>query len=299
MRRPWIALLRCPACRGAYDLDPIREDGAEVLEAFLVCRECREERLVLGGVAVLPADLTAHLRAHGNVYRRTPIADPRMVRFVLGQVWEGGDVVPFDEVVRRYGDLASAECAPAECAPAEGAPTALAEEDAALVRLLATPPARKGRGLDIGTGVGRGTFVLTERLGEAIGVDRSVARVRRARNVATTSEPFTVPARWSERGGAPRVKEIPLALERLSRQGAAFAAVDAERLPFADRAFDVVVLRDGDGVGPWPDPAAAVREARRVIASGGLLIVARSLASEVRAGAPDVEERPFVAWSAP
>jgi SAM-dependent methyltransferase len=268
-------------------VDPIRQEGPELLEAYLVCRGCREERIVLGGVAIVPADLTAHLRAHGNVYRRTPIADPRMVRFVLGQAWEGGDAVPFDEVVRRYGDLAP----PGEPGGVSAGP---APEDAALLRLLAAHAPERGRGLDVGTGVGRGTFLLAARLGLALGLDRSVARVRRARNLATTQHPFTVPA------SAPGARETPLDLARLERQGVAFAAGDAEALAVADATMDVVVLRAGDGVGAWSDPLRALEEARRVATAGGLLVLEEGL-DGARLGsraAVLTTEPPFVAWRA-
>jgi SAM-dependent methyltransferase len=243
--------------------------------------------MVLGGVAIVPADLTAHLRAHGNVYRRTPIADPRMVRFVLGQAWEGGDVVPFAEVVRRYGDLAAPAGEPGAAAPAS--------EDAALLRLLAAHAPERGRGLDVGTGVGRGTFLLAARLGLALGLDRSVARVRRARNLATTNEPFTVPGH-----GAPGGRDVPLDLSRLERQGVAFAAGDAEVLPVADASMDVVVLRAADGMGPWDEPLRALAEARRVAAPGALLVLEDGVDGARLGARASVlsSEPPFVAWRA-
>ena len=50
----------------------------------------------------------------------------------------------------------------------------------------------------------------------------------------------------------------------------------AHSLPVATGAFAVVVLRAGDGEGPFADPAAARREAERATAPGGVLLVERA-----------------------
>jgi ubiquinone/menaquinone biosynthesis C-methylase UbiE len=67
--------------------------------------------------------------------------------------------------------------------------------------------------------------------------------------------------------------EVPLELTRLARSGADFAVADAHALPLATGSAGLVVLRRGDGLGPFPDPAAARREAARVLALGGLLVL--------------------------
>jgi SAM-dependent methyltransferase len=262
-----VPRLRCPACGGRgqdapLELDPIRvgggEDGGEagdVLEGYLVCSSCRAAWPVLGGVPVLSADLRAHLGSHGNVYRRIPIADPRLTRFVLGQARGGSDVVPFAEVVDRYGDLLP-----------EGVPAArtLGAADAALAAAIDRHGPARGPALDVGCGVGRGTFLLAERFGEAVGVDRSVARVRRARNVKSAAEFHLPPAD----GG----KEVPIDLARLSRERADFAVADADALPFAAGAFGVVVLRERDGEGAFGNPDAVRAEARRVAGPDGVVL---------------------------
>jgi SAM-dependent methyltransferase len=293
MRDVLVPRLRCPACLAAgrevpFEIDPIRVGGGEdggprgdVAEAYLVCSSCRGAWPVLGGVAVLPPDLRAHLGSHGNVYRRIPIADPRLTRFVLGQARGGSDVVPFEEVVGRYGDLLPPEAGPArEMAPA----------DRALARALEGPegvaalPEGRGTALDVGCGVGRGAFLLAGRLGEAVGVDRSVARVRRARNVQSALE-FHLPP-----GDGP--KEVPIDLARLARDGVDFAVADAARLPFAAETFDVVVVREGDGEGPFPDPAAVLAEARRVARAGGVVLTLGAGGVGVDAGARVPAARP-------
>ena len=54
---------------------------------------------------------------------------------------------------------------------------------------------------------------------------------------------------------------------RRLHRGIAFHVGDAEALPFADRTFDAVAINFG--AHHFPDPAAALREARRVTRAGG------------------------------
>jgi hypothetical protein len=270
-----IPRLRCPAClpTGAssdLELDPTRLGGADdggtpgdVLEGYLVCRRCRDVRLVLGGLGVLPRDLRRHFATHGNVYARIPIGDPRVTRFVFGMAADGVDHVPFEEVVLHYGDLVP--YAPGRAAPRPGAASDLFL-DAALRDARAEGPA-----LDVGCGVGRGTFVLAARCGEAVGVDRSVARLRRARNVQTAEE-FRLPLSDDD-DARTAAGEVPIDLARLERGRVDFAVADATLLPFADGSFGTVVFRLGDGEGAWASPAAALASARRVVAPGGALLI--------------------------
>jgi SAM-dependent methyltransferase len=248
----------------AFDLDPMRIDerqaagaNAELTEGYLVCRSCRVAYPVLAGTAILPVDVKAHLATHGNVYRRLAIPDPRLARFLLGNADDGGDFVPFDEVVSRYADLLPFD-------PATP-PRPMSSRDARLDDAI-----RSGGGvgpaLEIGCGVGRGTFLLAARTGDAIGVDRSIARVRRARNVQTTDE-FLLPL------DATRRSETAIDLTRLARRDVDFLVADPEVLPFPDRAFATVVVRDGDGSGPFTDSASVRHEALRVAAPGALVLV--------------------------
>lgn len=267
-----VKSLRCPACLAAgressFEIDALRVGGGEdgglagdLLEAYLVCRECRTTYAVLSGVFVLPRDLPGHLATHGNVYRRSPIADPRMTRFVLGLARGGTDYVPFSEVLERYGDLLPAM---AEVAPRRGAPADEALDDA-LRTLRATGP-----GLEVGCGVGRGTFVLAARVGSAVGVDRSIARVRRSRNVET-AEAFHLPATEGAR------LETPIDLSRLARDRVDFGVADPRVLPFASGSFSTVVVRARDGDGAWPDADLVRREAARVAGPTGLVLLETS-----------------------
>lgn len=262
MQRDLIDLLASPGTRSPFDLDVIRSADAEIVEGFLVSQDQRIVYPLIAGVAVLPADLKAHMRLQGNVYRRSPINDPRLGRFLLGQAGTGYVVVPFDEVVGHYQDLAED--------PPEGYDTSRHPEDCALGDLLAEAlgtAERSGFGLDMGCGVGRGVFVLLEHVRRALGVDRSIACVRRSRNVAVTVEHFFLPA---PKGSGQR--EVPLDLSGIERDGADFAVADAEALPLRDDAMDVVLLRPGDVSGAWQDPQRAADEAHRVLKPGGLLI---------------------------
>lgn len=262
MKRAATELLVCPRTRAPFDLDAIRTAEDEVVEGFLVSRDERRVYPIVAGIAVLPVALSAHLRHQGNVYRRSPMNDPRLARFLLGRAGTGYVVVPFEEVVGHYRDLAAD--------PPPGYETTPHPEDAALAALAADhlgDRSRRGRGLVVGSGVGRTVFVLCETLARVLGVDRSAACVRRARNIAVTVEDFFLPA---PKGSG--LKEIPLDLRTLRRDGADFVVADGADLPFADRSLDLVLLQPGDSLGRWDDADRALAEARRVLLPGGLLV---------------------------
>jgi ubiquinone/menaquinone biosynthesis C-methylase UbiE len=74
---------------------------------------------------------------------------------------------------------------------------------------------------------------------------------------------------------------LSAARQHLVRQGAAnvrFEVADAEALPFADAEFDVVTSRFAPH--HFPDPAAFVAEAARVLRSAGRLVVFDNMAPE-------------------
>lgn len=268
MRRALISLLACPHTGAPYEVDPVRVADDEVVEAFLVSRDERDVRPLVAGVAVLPLDLRAHMRSHGSVYKRSPINDPRLARFLLGQAGSGHDRVAFDDVVGHYRDLASA--------PPEGYDTSAHPEDDALRRLFDGERVG-GLGVVIGCGVGRAVFVLAAALEMVLGIDRSIACVRRARNIAVTNEDFFLPA--------PRdsgLKEIALDLGPLVRDGADFAVADATALPLTDACADAVVIMPGDAQGAWDEPELVWREVLRVAKPGARLVWHESLEEQAR-----------------
>lgn len=101
-------------------------------------------------------------------------------------------------------------------------------------------PARAGRMLDIGCGVGDVARLLAPRARQVVATDLSFVNVRSTRDNLS---------------GA-----------------ASVAQAGAERLPFADGSFDVVVL--ADVIEHIPDAATALAEVRRVLRSGGVLACA-------------------------
>ena len=286
MHRRWLPVLRCPVTGAPYDLDETRAAGEEVGEGFLVSRERREVRPILAGVAVLPRDLRAHLAAFGNVYERMPLADSRVVRFVLGRLGRlQHDVVPFDELVGHYADLLPVD--------AVSSPPDPAVDDAALSRLLAELGPQTEPALYVGCGTGRGAFVLRSWCPAVVGADRSLARVRRARNVAATQAAFFLPPP----PGSGR-NEVALELDRLDREGVDFVVADPEHLPFADGAFGLVVLRRQDGFGAYADSSQAAAEASRVLAEDGILVLEADAPSPAGTGWAGVSSSAlFAAWS--
>jgi ArsR family transcriptional regulator len=117
---------------------------------------------------------------------------------------------------------------------------AQAVEDALLTLV---PAGSHARLLDIGTGTGRVLELLAPRVRQGLGVDASKSM-------------------------------LALARARLAEPGFAHVAVrlaDMYRLPLADRSFDIVVLQMV--LHHAEDPDGAVREAIRVLAPGGRLLV--------------------------
>ncbi len=264
MHRAWLEVLRCPACGERLSLDATRQAGDEVVEAFLACAACLAVRVVLGGSVLVPASLEATLRSQGAIVRRMPLADPRVARFVLARLGEGDDSVPLQDLVARYGDLRPGAPPPEEASGlaadlAAGALAARAAREGAL-----------GQALDLGTGVGRAAFEVARHARRVLGVDRSVARIRRARNLAVTEEGFLLPAVDDAR------QDAALDLARLARQGTDWAVADPTRLPLAAGSMDLVVLHAADGHGALDRPEVAAEGCRVLRARGWRL---RPLAS--------------------
>ena len=97
------------------------------------------------------------------------------------------------------------------------------------------------RVLDVGCGTGFATEALLERTEHVHGLDQSAHQLQRAY------------AKFGKRGPV------------------RFYRGDAERLPFADDAFDVVW--SSGSIEYWPNPVDALEEFRRVTRSGGQVLV--------------------------
>ena len=104
-------------------------------------------------------------------------------------------------------------------------------------------PARMGSVLELGCGQGGDSILLSERADLVVGVDISCSGTALARRIAQ---------------------------ERYGRSNVRFAAVEGERLPFQDDAFDVVYCRDA--LHHVSDPPQVVREVRRVLKPGGRFV---------------------------
>ena len=89
-----------------------------------------------------------------------------------------------------------------------------------------------------------------------------------AAGTGTSSEPF------AEAGATVIPTDLSLGMLRVGRQRRpelSFVAGDALRLPFADASFDAVTI--SFGLRNVADPAASLREMRRVTRAGGTLVV--------------------------
>lgn len=257
-----VSALSCPLSGAAYDVDAMRWDGDDLLEAFLVSQDERRVRALMAGVAVLPADFPGFLRSQGAVIRRTPLQDPRLARFLHGDAGDGYEGVDFAEVIAHYRDLVREPPAGYDTSPHAD------DQDLALVLANVPPSAARARlGLVLGCGVGRSAFTLRAHCQRALGIDSSLAVVRRARNIAVTQEPFFLPGPREHGGG-----ELPLDLDALVRQGVDFAVAEAEHLPVQRGAADLVVVASGDARGPWAEPGRVWEHARRVLSPRGTLI---------------------------
>lgn len=110
------------------------------------------------------------------------------------------------------------------------------------------------RALDVGCGTGLSTAALRELAAEVLGVDASAAMVAHAPG----------------------------------REGVAYVVADAERLPFGEGVFDLMTVSQ---VLHWLDRGKFFGEARRVLRSGGRLVVY----DNYFAGGPEGDEA-FLRW---
>lgn len=277
MKRSALAHIVTPRTQASFELDEIRSNGDEIVEAWLVSVDSREVYPVIAGIGVLWRDVRACVRRHGNVFERTPAQDPRMVRFIRRRIGRGFDRVPFEHVHAHYADLVAE--------PPEGFDTRRNVADEALQEVVHAHAAdgHFRLAVHVGCGVGRGCFSLAEGAGLVIGTDRSAAHIRRARNISVTREHFFLAAPPGS-----GLKELPLDLTPLARERTDFVVAEPGWLPLASGSADLVVLEESDGHGavPWADALASVR---RVLAPAGTLVVPTGRAAGLlRSGAREI-----------
>ncbi|MCK4658760.1 MAG: class I SAM-dependent methyltransferase [Phycisphaerae bacterium] len=106
-------------------------------------------------------------------------------------------------------------------------------------------PRRPARVLDLGCGTGLYHPILAPMVGQLVGMDRSLAMLRRAEQLS---------------------KDYNLGTELVHG--------DAQRLPFPDGAFDLVIAYDV--LHHVPDIGAAAEEIRRVLMPGGRFVAAET-----------------------
>ena len=130
-----------------------------------------------------------------------------------------------------------------------------------LGRLVAlAAPTANDLALDIATGGGHTALAVARAGSQTIATDFTAAMLRTARTFITASG-------TGAKSGAGEVQ---------------YALADAERLPFADRAFTLVTTR----IAPhhFPNPQAYIREVARVLLPGGRFLLEDSVVPEGTAG---------------
>lgn len=118
-----------------------------------------------------------------------------------------------------------------------------------------TQPERGWRVLDVATGAGHTAFAFAPHVAHVVATDLTPGMLERAEALA----------------------------RRRGLANVAFEVADAERLPFDDASFDLVVSRLG--AHHFPDVARFLAEARRVLRPGGRLAIADNVVPEDADGA--------------
>ncbi|HLT92872.1 MAG TPA: metalloregulator ArsR/SmtB family transcription factor [Woeseiaceae bacterium] len=190
---------------------------------------------------LVEAGLIERFRDGKRVYYRTPAVPRGSLNQLLALLPEGDPALAADAAaLRRLRGSAALEAVPA---------TGAAETDRALHRALLdlTITAPLGDFIDVGCGSGRLLKLLASRAHRAVGVDIDAGARQLARAQVLLA-------------GLPNVT---------------LRAGDMYRLPFAEGEFDTVLM---DGVLAGAErPEDALRDARRLLAPGGRLIVLEEL----------------------
>jgi SAM-dependent methyltransferase len=253
----------CVRCRGAgrgeraLELRPLDTAGDDVVDGMLTCpgRECRFEYPILAGIPFLVADVRDHVARNAAELRA---GDPSAyAESVIGDCLGPESDYARDRMYLSSYGLAHWPRGPEDLGlgPVLDAAFALAEEV-------------RGRWLDLGCSLGRGSFELAARTGELVlGVDISLSMLKAARRIAVQGR-LRHP-----------VRKVGVVYERRDevvdppgRERVDFWYADATALPFtaglADGALSLNVL---DAV-QWP--LLHLHELARVLAPGGRAVLA-------------------------
>ncbi|MCA9679873.1 MAG: methyltransferase domain-containing protein, partial [Myxococcales bacterium] len=271
MRRAHFAAFQpiCLGClaegRGASLLEigeVVRGDADEVIEGALVCPAvpCRREFPILDGIPFLVPDVREVVSKQIGEIRGREDLSPFAESLLGDCLGPGSDL---DRARHYLSCYASGHWSDLD--PEAPAPAALTPVLDAAFGLVGTP---RGRWLDVGCSVGRGTFELAARTGAlTLGVDLSFSMLRLARRIAREGR-----LRYPRR-------KLGLVYERrehaVTAPGAAdvdFWMVDATALPFADAAVDGALSLNLLDCVSWP--LSHLLELGRVLRDDGQAVIA-------------------------
>jgi SAM-dependent methyltransferase/uncharacterized protein YbaR (Trm112 family) len=259
----------CPRCRAAergehaLDLQVVSSDpdgGDDVIDGALICpvEVCQYEYPILRGIPILVAEAADHVARNAAELRAGDDVSAFAESVIGDCVGPDGDLNRNRLYLSSYGGSHWGDRDPVR--PSGGG---LVPVIAAALELAGEV---RGRWLDLGSAVGRGTFELATRTGDlALGIDLSVAMIRAARRIATRGE-----VRIQSR-------KVGVVHERREFAAPASAAVDfwyadATALPFAGASIaGALSLNTLDSV-QWP--LLHLHELARVLATDSRAVIA-------------------------
>lgn len=127
---------------------------------------------------------------------------------------------------------------------------------------------RRGRALDLGCAVGRGSFELARHFDEVLGIDFSARFIAEAERMRRQR---LVTVRVPREGAATDELHLQLPPDGLRGENITFARGDACNLPGDIGVFDLVLM--ANLIDRLPDPAKCLARLPRLISPGGWLII--------------------------
>lgn len=237
-----------------------RQDAVRVVEGMLECPTCRYEYPIFDGIPLLVADVRDHVsRQLGELRARDDLSP--FAESMLGDCAGPDSELGRDRMyLASYGRAHWSDLDPAQPAPS----TLLPVIDAA----LALAGDVRGRWLDLGCAVGRGTFALAARTGDlALGLDLNLAMLKAARRIAVAGT-----LRHSIRRSGVVYDQRDEAIDPAGRALVDFWYADATALPLPSDATDgAISLNLLDSVS---QPLGHLAELGRVLAPTGRAVIA-------------------------